>query len=207
LGPSNWVLEAGRRRLGLNSGEAALGLGRGTAGRRLGAHLRPKRGRRREWSGAGELGRQCGAVPATAARLPARRRRGWHKARCGEVSQVTRKGVCVRAQFRRRRGEEFTEVAWQPRRRTARAARQGRAGRWRCLNRPGSHGHDVGGEMLPCYGAPRRTRVQTGGLQRARCAYGAATGRRVARGLRCTVGRGSAWKRSASRVVCGLGRR
>jgi hypothetical protein len=36
---------------------------------------------------------------------PARRRR---KARHGEASQVTRKGVCVRVQLRRGRGEEFT---------------------------------------------------------------------------------------------------
>jgi hypothetical protein len=46
-------------------------------------------------------------------------------------------------------------------------AKQGRLGKdardgWRCLNRPGSRGHDVSGEMLPCYGAPRHTRVWTG---------------------------------------------
>jgi hypothetical protein len=114
--------------------------------------------------------------------------------------------VCVR-NFAEGAGRSSPRRRWQPRRRTARAARQGRAGRRRCLNRPSSHGHDVGGEMLPCYGAPRRVRVRTGGPPRARRAYGAATGRRVARGLRCTAGRGSAWERSASRVVCGLGRR
>jgi hypothetical protein len=75
------------------------------------------------------------------------------------------------------------------------------------LNRPVSRGHDVGDEMLPYYGAPRHARVRTGGSPRARRAYGAATGRRVARRLQCTAGHGSAWERSAYRVVCGLRRR
>jgi hypothetical protein len=96
-------------------------------------------------------------------------------------------------------------------------ARKGRLGKdardgRRCINRPGSCGHDIGGEMLPCYSA-LGTRAygpdhgRTGGPPRARRAYGAATGRHVARGLQCTARRGPTWERSTSRVVCGLGRR
>jgi hypothetical protein len=190
--PYNWVLAAGHRRSGLDSDEAALGLGRGTAGRRFRAHLRSNRGRRRGWSGAGELGWRCGAALAAAAWVPARRRRGWRKARRGEVLQVTRKGCACVHNFVEGARSSSPRRQWKPRRRTA-SGKDARDRR-RCLNRPGSRGHDLGGEMLLCYGVPR-------------CAYGATTGRRVARGLRCTTGHMSAWERSASQVVCGLGQR
>jgi hypothetical protein len=80
-------------------------------------------------------------------------------------------------------------------------ARQGRLGKdtrdgRRCLNRPGSRGHDVGGEMPPCYGAPRRARTdRTADRSAVRRVHGARTTRR----------RGGAW-RAGSDALRGTGR-
>jgi hypothetical protein len=67
-------------------------------------------------------------------------------------------------------------------------AQQGRLGKdaqdgRQCINRPGTRGHDVGGEMPPCYVAPRPAHVWIGGPPHARRTYSAATGRCVACGL------------------------
>jgi hypothetical protein len=70
-----WVLGAGSRRFGLDSGEASPELGRGTTERGPGAHLRPKCGRRRVGDGVGEWVRRRRSLAAAAARF---RRRGEH---------------------------------------------------------------------------------------------------------------------------------
>jgi hypothetical protein len=67
--------------------------------------------------------------------------------------------------------------------------------------------------MPPCYGAPRPTRVRpnrgwTGGPPRARRTYGAASGRRVARGKPRRLGRGvDVGKACRPRAACDLRRR
>jgi hypothetical protein len=74
-------------------------------------------------------------------------------------------------------------------------ARQGRLGKdardgRRCINRPGSRGHDIGGEMLPCYGALWRARIRTGPRTARRstaCTARVRRGDREARGARAPM--------------------